>query len=286
MNPPDQQHSWSGVLVLNFGLFLFVIHDAISKALLERYPVFELMFVRSLFALPLLLLILRLEQGHLRLRTNRFWALVLRGVLSIGAFGCFLLGLKLMPLADTFSIFMSAPLVVAALAGPLLSEPATRRQWVAMLVGFAAVLVMIRPGGAIPLGGAMVMLVSVVCFALGIILTRALGRTEGAGVMTLFVMMAFVLSGAAVSAFVWTPLAPEDLLLMAVLGALSASAMYCTISAYRRAPPALIAPFQYTSLVWAVIIGFFVWGDIPDPTVVIAAVVVVGSGIYVFRAGA
>ena len=130
---------------------------------------------------------LRWEQGSFRLRTGRFWMLVLRGLLSVLAFSLFLVGLKLMPLADTFAIFMSAPLLVAALAGPLLKEPATRGQWAAVLVGFAAVLFMVRPGGAIPPLGAFVMMGATACFGLSIILTRSLGRTESASLMTTFV---------------------------------------------------------------------------------------------------
>ena len=269
--------------MLNVALLLFVAHDAISKALTERLPLFEIIFLRSLFALPLVALMLRLEQGSFRLRTGRFWALVGRGALSVMAFSFFLHGLKLMPLADTFSIFMSAPLVVAALSGPLLKEPPTRAQWVAVLIGFAAVLFMIGPGGSIPLIGGLVMLVSVACFSLGTLLTRALGRTESTSVMTVFVMAVFVLAGGVVSPFTWRAPQPSDLALLMTLGVLSASAMYCSIYAYKNGPPALIAPFQYTSLVWATVIGYLVWGDIPDPSVAIAGLVIVASGLFVLH---
>ena len=282
-SPVSADRVVSGVVLLNAGLFLWVVHDAMSKSLLNRYSVFEILLIRSAAALPIVLMIMRWEQGHLRLHTQRFWALVARGGLGVAGLAFFLFGLKRMPLADTFAIFMSAPLLVAALAGPLLGEPATARQWAAVLVGFIAVLFMIRPGGAIPLLGAMVMLAAVACFALGVILTRALGRTESAAVITVFVMAVFVVAGALVAPFVWTTPSLEDLGLMSGLGVLSGAAMYCTIYAYRDVPPAVIAPFQYTSLVWAVLIGYAVWADVPDPSVAGAAVVVVASGIYVLR---
>lgn len=211
--------------------------------------------------------------------------MVARGLLSVGAFSFFLVGLKLMPLADTFAIFMSAPLLVAALAGRALGEPATPRQWIAVLVGFAAVLIMIRPGGAIPLRGAAIMLASVVCFSGSIIMTRSLGRTESASSMTVFVMSMFVIAGAVMSPFDWTTPTPGDLALTILLGVLAASAMYCTIYAYTNGPPALMAPFQYVSLVWAVVIGYIVWRDVPDISVMLAGVIVVGSGLSVLRTG-
>ena len=272
-----------GILTLNFGLFLWVVHDAISKWLIETYPAFEIMFLRSLVALPLILIIVRWEQGHLDLRTNRFWTLVGRGLLSVGSFTTFLYGLKLMLLADAFAIFMSGPLFVAALAGVALKEPATRRQWIAVLVGFAAVLVMVRPGGSISLLGALVMLGATLFFALSVITTRLLGRTESAGVISVFVMAIFVLAGALAMPFMWVTPSLFDFGVMAIIGVLSAGAMYSTIYSFRIAPPALLAPFQYTAIVWALLIGYLWWGDTPAASVLAAAVVVVASGLYVLR---
>lgn len=273
----------TSVVLLNVGLLLFVVHDAVSKILTERYPIFEIIFLRSAFALPLVILFLRWEHGTLTMRTRRPWALIGRGVLSVGAFSCFLVGLESMPLADTFAIFMSAPLLVAALAGRLLGEPATRAQWIAVLVGFAAVLVMIRPGGAIPFYGALVMLASVCFFSFSIILTRSLGRTESTSMMTVFVMLVFVMTGAIGSSFDWITPTASDLALTVVLGVLAAGAMYCTIFAYKHGPPALMAPFQYVSLVWAAIIGYLLWRDVPELSVVIGGVMVVSSGLFVLR---
>jgi drug/metabolite transporter (DMT)-like permease len=275
----------SAVILLNIGLIFFVVHDALSKALTARYPLFEIIFLRSVFALPLVLILLRWEQGSFRLRTGRFWALVGRGVLSVMAFSCFLYGLTLMPLADTFALFMSAPLLIAALTGPLLGEPASRQQWIAVSVGFAAVLFMIRPGGSIPLLGALVMFAAVTAFSCSIILTRALGRSESASIMTVFVMIVFVIASGAAIPFAWRTPSATDLLLMMALGALAAGAMYCTISAYKSGPPALLAPFQYVSLIWAGVIGYAVWGDVPESSVVLAGVVVVGSGLFVLHSG-
>ena len=264
-------------------MFLWVVHDAMCKWLADSYPVFELIFLRSALALPLIFLMLRLEQGSLRLRTDRFWLLIVRGALSLGSFGLFLFGLKLMSLADAFAISMSSPLVVAALSGPMLGEPPTRRQWVAVIVGFAAVMVMIRPGGAIALDGALIMLGATLCYSLGVLSTRSLGRTESASVITVFVMVMFVVAGGAAMPFVWVTPTGAHLGLLSVIAAISAAAMYLTIQSFRIAPPALLAPFQYSALIWAMVIGYVWWGDVPDRSVIIAATVVVASGLFVLK---
>ena len=272
-----------GILVFVSGMFLWVVHDAMCKWLADSLHVFELIFLRSVIALPLIFLILRLEQGTLRLRTSRFWPLMLRAAFSLGSFSLFLVGLKLMPLGDAFAISMSSPLIVAALSGPLLGEPATRRQWIAVIVGFGAVMFMIRPGGAIAIDGALVMLGSTICYSLGLLLTRSLGRTESASVITVFVMVTFVVAGGATMPFVWTTPSVADFGWLTVIAVISAAAMYLTIQGFRIAPPALLGPFQYSALIWAVLIGFIWWGDVPDISVVIAAMVVVASGLIVLK---
>ena len=239
--------------------------------------------MRSLFSLPIMLLVIRLEHGRIALDTNRFWLLLLRGLLSVGSFSLFLVGLKLMPLASAFAIGMSAPLVVAALSGPLLGERPTRQQLVAVIVGFLAVMVMIRPGGDISLNGAVVMIISTVLFALAIILTRSLGRTESAGVMTFYVSLVFLVAGGLVTPFVWVTPNPVDAGLMAVAGVLSAIALYCTTQACRLAPISLVVPFEYMGLVWALIGGYLIWAEVPGLSVILAAVVVVSSGLYMVR---
>ena len=188
-----------------------------------------------------------------------------------------------MPLASVFAIGMSAPLMIAALSGPMLGEPPNRQQLIAVLIGFVAVMVMIGPGGDIPLIGAVVMLISTALFSVAMILTRSLGRTESAGVMTFYVSLMFLVAGGLVTPFVWVTPTPADTGLMATAGILSAIALYCTAQACRLAPVSLVVPFEYAGLVWALFVGYLVWSEIPRMSVVLAAVVVVLSGLYLVR---
>jgi len=195
----------------------------------------------------------------------------------------FLAALPLMPLTDIFAIVMSAPLLITALSAPLLKEPVGFRRWMAVLVGFSAVLVMVRPGGDIDPLAALLVMGSVITYAFAMILTRRLGSTESAGAMTFFSALVFLAVGLIAAPFSWTQPTLIGLLLMAATGLLAGSAQYCLTEAFRIAPPSVIAPFEYTSLLWAMLFGFLVWGDVPTLLVLVSAAVVIASGIYVLH---
>ncbi len=275
-----------GILLMVIASALWTLHDAVSKDLAAQYSVFQILFIRSLFAFVPLLVFAWRDGGLATLRTRRPFANIGRGIVGVTSFTLFLLALPLMPLANVFAIGMSAPLVITALSGPLLGERVSLRQWAAVLVGFAAVLVMLRPGGdMVPLAVALV-LASNLCYAVGMMLTRTLGRTESAATMTLFGSTVFLLVGAAVTPFVWVTPALGDLALMAFIGLIAGLAQYSMTQAFRIAPPATVTPFEYTCMVWAVILGFAIWGDVPSWTVLAGSAVIVLSGLYIVRAQA
>ena len=262
---------------------LWVVHDAISKWLTESYSVFQVLFARSVFALIPIGLFVRKEGGLMRLKTNRLGAVLGRGVLGIASFGCFLAALPLMGLPDIFAIVMAGPLVVTALSVVLLKEHVGVRRWGAVLVGFAAVLFMIRPGGTIVLEGALLLLVSVLFYALNMISTRVIGRTESAGVMTFYANLVAMAVGGVLVGWSWQPPTPTGWLLLATTGLIAGLAAYAMTQAFRITTPSTLAPFEYTAMVWALIIGFVVWGDLPSWSVACAALVVVCSGLYVLH---
>jgi drug/metabolite transporter (DMT)-like permease len=195
----------------------------------------------------------------------------------------FLEALSLMPLTDIFAIVMSAPLLISALSALVLKERVTFRRWVAILIGFSAVLVMMRPGGDVTSPGALLVVGSVVVYSFAMILTRRLGSTESAGAMTFYSALVFLAVGLIAAPFSWIQPTPIGMLLMAAIGLLAGSAQYCVIEAFRIAPPSLIAPFEYTSLLWAMLFGFLVWGDVPTALILAGAAVIIVSGIYVLH---
>jgi len=280
---PRTDNATLGVLLMSLAAFLWVLHDAISKWLMQDYSIFQVLLIRTVFSLLPILIVVRREGGYVRLRDARIWICLLRGCLAVGSFVLFLAALPLMPLTDVFAIVMSAPLLISALSALVLEEPVGLRRWVAILVGFAAVLVMIRPEGDVASLGSLLVLGSVVVYSIAMVLTRRLGSTESAGTMTFYSALVFLAVGLVTSPFTWIPLTPIGLLLMAATGLLAGSAQYCLTEAFRIAPPSVVAPFEYTSLVWAMLFGFLVWGDVPTMLVLASAGVVIVSGIYVLH---
>jgi drug/metabolite transporter (DMT)-like permease len=276
-------NSTHGVLLMSLAAFLWVLHDAISKWLMQDYSIYQVLLLRTIFSLLPIAIVLRREGGMIRLRSSKVWICLGRGCLAVACFMLFLAALPLMPLTDIFAIVMSAPLLISALSALLLKEAVGFRRWIAVLIGFSAVLVMVRPGGQIDRTAALLVMGSVITYALAMILTRRLGTTESAGAMTFYTALVFLAVGLIAAPFTWIPPTPIGLLLMAATGLLAGSAQYCLTEAFRIAPPSVVAPFEYTSLVWAMLFGFLVWGDVPTKLVLASAAVIIASGIYVLH---
>jgi drug/metabolite transporter (DMT)-like permease len=280
---PRTDNSKLGVLLMSLAAFLWVLHDAISKWLLQDYSIYQVLLLRTVFSLLPIVIVLRHEGGIVRLRGARVWVCLGRGCLAVACFVLFLAALPLMPLTDIFAIVMSAPLLISALSALVLKERVTFRRWVAILIGFSAVLVMVRPGGDVVSPGALLVVGAVVVYSFLMILTRRLGSTESAGAMTFYSALVFLAVGLIAAPFSWIWPTPIGMLLMAATGLLAGSAQYCLTEAFRIAPPSLVAPFEYTSLLWAMLFGFLVWGDVPTALVLVSAAVVIISGIYVLH---
>jgi len=280
---PRTDNSSLGVLLMSLAAFIWVLHDAISKWVMQDYSIYQVLLLRTIFSLLPILIVVRREGGVVRLRNARVRICLGRGCLAVSCFVLFLAALPRMPLADIFAIVMSAPLLISALSALVLKEPVGFRRWLAVLVGFSAVLVMVRPGGNVDTSGALLVLASVVTYAFAMILTRRLGSTETAGAMTFYSALVFLAVGLIAAPFTWVRPTPVGLLLMAATGLLAGSAQYCLTEAFRIAPPSVVAPFEYTSLIWAMLFGFLVWGDAPTTTVLVSAAVVIASGIYVLQ---
>ncbi len=283
MSHSRTDNSTLGVLLMSLAAFLWVLHDVISKWVMQDYSIYQVLLLRTIFSLLPIAIVLRHEGGMVRLRNSRVWVCLGRGCLAVACFVLFLAALPLMPLTDIFAIVMSAPLLISALSALVLKEPVGFRRWMAVLVGFSAVLVMVRPGGHIVPLAALLVMGSVITYAFAMILTRRLGSTESAGAMTFYSALVFLSVGLIAAPFSWTQPTPVGLLLMAATGLLAGSAQYCLTEAFRIAPPSVVAPFEYTSLLWAMLFGFLVWGDVPTLLVLVSAAVVIASGIYVLH---
>jgi drug/metabolite transporter (DMT)-like permease len=290
----------SGISYVVAGVTVFSVQDVIIKWLSGDYPVLEIVFVRSLVALVLLFAVAGLRGGG-RLRVSRPFQQVVRALLMFLSYTTYYLALAALPLAETVSIFYSAPLFMTAFSGFLLGEHAGLRRWSAIAVGFIGVVVIMQPQGDLSLA-AVLALGAAVTYALSAIMSRRIGETDSAESMAISASLLYaVLAGSAGLAFgdgilgdtgrpevdfllrAWAWPQMGDFLLFCVCGLVAAIGFTCLAQAYRVAPATAVAPFEYASLPWAVLWGWAIWSEIPSSTLLVGIVLVVGSGLYVFR---
>jgi len=260
---------------------LFTAMDTMIKWLSAGYPVHELVFTNALFSLvPVGLVSLR-RGGIARLRTRRLQLHVLRGLCGLAGGLLAFYAYSQLPLADAYSIIFATPLLITALSVPILGEQVGWRRWSAVGIGFLGVLIMLQPGAA-PIGpGSIAALAAACCSAFSILLVRKLSTTESTAAIALYSNLTVVVAMGALLPFGMTVPNLPDFLLMAASGLVGGTALLVLIAAYRRAPAALVAPFQYSQMVWAIAIGFLIWRDVPDPAKLLGAAIVAASGLFI-----
>lgn len=266
------------------GTAIITLSDALVKALADTYPTGQLLFIRSVCVWPWIFLFAYRMGGLSSLRIQDIKGQVLRGACVIASAYLFITGLRHLTLADAIAISFMGPLFITAMAPLVLGEKVGWRRWLAVLVGFAGVLFMLRPGSTtlqwaiiFPLGAAL-------CGGLRDLITRRIAGTETT-VAVLAVTTAFVMiAGLVTVPFVtWVPLRQTDIVLFVASGALIAVAHTLMIEAFRRGEAGLVAPFKYSSLLWATLIGFLMFGELPDRWTVIGAVIIILAGLYVLH---
>lgn len=271
-----------GLTLVAIGLFTTM--DTIGKTLMADYPFQQVVWARYFFQWALMLVMLPQLGIAGLLRTRRHGLQIGRGLLLAVATLCMFGAISVVPLADAYTITFTAPLLVTALSVPLLKERVGWRRWSAVVAGFAGVLIVIRPGfGEVPWQLALP-LITAACFALYQILTRLVSVDPDE---TPFVMLFYVAwVGAALMTlmvpFYWQPVALADWPWMVAMGGLGAIGHLILIRALVIAPASLIAPFTYSQIVWALLAGYLVFGDVPDVWMLIGCTVIVASGLFVF----
>lgn len=277
--PPSM--AWKGVLCMLGGGVLLVINDAASKWLVEDYPVGEVLFIRGLCIGPLIVLLVWRECRRRPVRRPAFRSQIIRALFVAAVNFLFVAALAVMPLADTIALTFASPLFIALLAGPLLGEVLTWRRWAAVGLGFVGVLLIAQPAGDAVRLAALLPLGAALCGALKDLLTRHMVRTESSLITLLFSTGVTTLVALATAPFGWRMPEPADLLIFAAAGLVMAIAHYLLIEAFRYAEASLVAPLIFVELVWSIIIGYLVWGDIPGEAVFLGALIVVASGMMV-----
>jgi drug/metabolite transporter (DMT)-like permease len=282
---PFLTDSARGIGCIVLAMALFTVLDAVVKWLSAAgYSTWQLVFCRSLFAFVPVLPMIYANGGARLLRTARLRDHLFRAAFGLATLWCWFYSYRELPLADAYALSFSAPLFMTALSVPLLGERVGAHRWIAVVVGLAGVLIMIQPGAGVFDVSALMVLLAALLYALSMIQVRGLGATEP----TLTTVFYFTLFCTVATAFSlpFVGRLPGSWLEAALLvstGLLGGFAQVCLTHAYRCAPVSLVAPFDYTSMIWAVLLGLAVFGDRPGWPVLIGSAVVIASGLYILR---
>lgn len=272
------------ILTICAGVAFLVVNDAVAKLLTDRYAPIQIIFLRNLISLPIIATVIVAGFGVAGLRTRHLRLHALRGLLMVTAATLFFTALAHMPLAEATALVFSAPIFITALSVPLLGESVGWRRWGAVLLGFVGVLVIVRPGSAAFQLAALLPVGTALGYALFMISARWIERSERLWTMMLFAMLFPMIYAAPVAIAFWSPVAPGDIgffIATAVFGSLGLALIG---QAFRMAPAAIVAPFDYTALIWATGLGWLIWGDVPALwTLAGAAIIVLGGVIIILR---
>jgi drug/metabolite transporter (DMT)-like permease len=271
----------SGILYMNVGMLLFTMNDAIGKWLVQDYPVGQLLFIRSIAALIVLAPLIRNRPDIWRSLPPRKSLHLLRMALVVAEVACFYWAVRYIPLADTFMFYLAAPIFVAALSIPLLGEKIGLHRWTAIVVGFMGVIVILGPGQASFSLPALIAVIGSIALALMMLMTRILTQVDGMALIT-YQTLGVAIAGAATLPFNWVTPSVPDFIFMGGLGLVAMAGHFSINHAFRICEANIVAPFQYTSLIWAFILGYFVWGDIPTWQGWLGSAIIVASGLYIF----
>ncbi len=270
-----------GIGLLVAGCAFLIASDAVSKWLSQTYPVGQIISLRNVFVLIPILLVAWRTNSLMKLQPHSWTAQSGRAFFHVTAAALFVTSVSLLPLADVHAIGFSGPIIIAALAPWLLGEHVGWRRWCAILVGFGGVLIMLRPTGASFQLIGLVPLAATLCASLRDIVTRRMSRTETSLAMLFFSSLAVILGGLTTLPFDWKPLTLTSLALFALNGLVNGSAHFLIIESYRVAEAAVVSPFKYSTLLWATLFGYILWGHVPDQWILIGTIPVIGSGLYI-----
>ena len=303
---PTEDTPARAILLILVGMVAITANDSLIKALSGDYPLHQMVFIRSLIGLSVSLVILQFEGGFRQLRTATPGLHMVRGLLVVLSNMLYFAALASLPLAMAVSIFFVAPLMITLMSVVFLKERVGLYRGGAILVGFAGVLVMTRPGSGGGDGPALWVLLLPVAAAAAYagmqVMTRSLGVYSKASALAVYIQMMFLLVSAGffviagdgrfaegvehesliflLRAWVWP--SSEDWPLFLLLGLCSGAIGYCLSAAYKLGNAATVSSFEYTALPMAIFVGWSVFGEIPDIWVLAGTVLIAGSGIYVF----
>ncbi|TRW98863.1 DMT family transporter [Paracoccus sp. M683] len=260
---------------------VYATHDAVIKALGGEYPSHQILFFSQLLAFPLVAVILLSDRNEATLRPNRPGWVAVRSICVVIAGLCGFFAFSQLPMAQVYAILFATPLMVTVLSIPILGEKVGIHRWGAVIVGLTGVMIVLRPGQADLTAGHLAALVGAAASALASVIVRKLGTSERAVVLMLWPMLGnFVLTGGMLG-LAYRPMPLGDLMLAGMISVLGLIGGFLVIRAYRTGEAAVVAPMQYSQIIWATIFGWFIFGEGLDAGTLIGTAIIIASGIYI-----
>ena len=255
--------------------------DSILKLFAAHYPPMEIACLRGLASLPFMALPALLRGRYRDLKPQRFGMHLLRGFLMVIMLWGFVYAVRTLSLANAYSIFLAEPLVVTALSVPLLGDRVGWRNWVAIGVGLIGVVIILKPSasGLVTLGAAAAF-VAATAYALSVIALRAISHTDSTTSVIVWTVGVMTLMTGLMAVPGWVPLAREHWPWLAALGVFGALGQQLLTDAFRSTPPSVVAPFEYTALLWGMLIDWVAWSVLPATRVYVGGGIVMASGLY------
>lgn len=262
----------------------FSLMDAGMKLLSASYPTLQVTFLRGAASLPFVLVWVLATAGPRSLIPVRWGLHLLRGLLGMAMIGCFVFALRSLPLSTAYTIYFVAPLLIAALSVPLLGEYVGPRRWIAIGIGLVGVLVVLRPGvgGFISIPGLMVLLAAT-AYAVAAITVSMLTRTDTPQSMVVWFLVLLALGAGLLAIPDWQPLRLGHAGLIAGMGLAGAGGQVALTRAFQLGEASMIAPLEYTGLVWVIGWDLLFWGALPDGYTWLGAAIIVASGLYLLH---
>jgi drug/metabolite transporter (DMT)-like permease len=263
----------------------FAVMDAMLKLLSEHYPALQVAFLRAAASLPFVLLVIVVRGRLDRIRPVNVRLHLFRGALAVLMLYAFISAVRESSLATTYSIFMFAPLLVAALSVPILGEKVVGGQWAAISVGFVGVLLMLGPvNGQWLSTGSLWAIVGLITYAVAIVSLRLLSRTDSTESMVLGFTVLLMVGAGALAIPDWHEVRwAEDFKLILGVGLMGSIGQQLITVAFRNAPAAVVAPFEYTALVWGVLLDIAIWSVYPSALTLLGGSIVIGAGLYLIQ---
>ncbi|MGA7999400.1 MAG: DMT family transporter [Bradyrhizobium sp.] len=270
----------AGIGLMLLSIFMFSFGDALGKFIVATYSVGQLLWLRACAALIVLLPMIWRHRAAF-VHPERPWLQLLRVALSTIEVAAFFLATVYLPLADVVTYYLACPIFVTALSAIVLREHVGWRRWSAVLTGFCGVLIALHPSAQTVSWPALIALGGSLSFAVLMLITRSLRATPDIVLASSQFMGTFAL-GALMSPFGWVTPGIGSLGLFAAAGCISVCALLCVNRSLKLAPASVVVPYQYSMIVWAVMFGYFVFGDVPQPATILGAAIIIGAGLYIF----